>query len=195
MDGDPCIVEGCDRRQTVKSARGMCPMHYRRSLAGASMTKPPGVRNGTTVVVFEELLLLPEMDECLLWPLGCTRQGYGKMVDADRRQVHVHVVVLERTVGPRPSPLHDACHSCRNRHCMNRRHLRWDTRSANSRDRHRDGTVTQAKLTADQVRLIRRRLVEGDRPTALAREFAVSYDTIYLIKVRKTWAHLPEEES
>jgi hypothetical protein len=44
-----------------------------------------------------------------------------------------------------------------------------------------------AKLTADSVRAIRARLVLGERPSALAREYGVTQPCIRFIELRRTW--------
>lgn len=188
--GQPCTHDGCPRAQTSKSARELCPMHYKRLVAGYDMDAPPR-RTNFTQATFEELLK-QDTDDCVLWPHGITKQGYGKTTH-NGRQSAVHVLALELVVGPRPTPHHDAMHACRNRHCMNVRHLRWGTRSENSLDRHRDGTCTQAKLTPGDVVVIRRHLADRDCTQAeLAERYGVSVSTIEYIKARRVWAHIKE---
>jgi hypothetical protein len=46
------------------------------------------------------------------------------------------------------------------------------------------------KVTADQVREIRRRLAVGARPRELSREFPLSAEAIRKIGRRETWQHL-----
>ena len=152
-----------------------------------------GLANGETLREFWRLYDLPPTDDCILWPHGRTKQGYGKLTVNGRVKL-AHAFALEVRIGPRPSPNHDAAHSCRNRHCINPAHLRWATRSDNSLDRHRDGTVTQAKLTANEVLAIRR--LARDRSMTqreIAEQFGVSLSNIEYIVARKTWRHLPEE--
>ena len=75
---------------------------------------------------FNELICL-ETDECIIWPHG-KRDRYG-MIKMEGVQVSVHVVALERRVGPRP-PGAVAAHApivCHQRACLNYRHLRWAT--------------------------------------------------------------------
>lgn len=154
-----------------------------------------GLGNGETYRTFNRLLAL-QTDECILWPHGRTAQGYGKMTLPGGPPVGVHVQALVQTEGSRPSSNHDAAHDCRNRHCMNPRHLRWATRSSNSLDRHRDGTCTQAKLSVDDVYEVRRLAdTRSMKQADIAERFGVSVSTIEYIKARKLWAHLPEEEA
>lgn len=48
----------------------------------------------------------------------------------------------------------------------------------------------QAKLTVEQVRLIRARLAAGERSVTLAKEMGVCESTIHIIKYNKSWKHL-----
>lgn len=149
------------------------------------------IANGETLRTFEQLMLV-ETDECITWPHACTRGGYGKMT-VDGKFVYVHREALVRTVGEPPDGM-EACHgpTCA-RSCMNHRHLRWDTRQANSLDRHRDGTCAQAKLSIEDVHEIRRLVDERlTLQSVVAKRFGVSVSTIEYIRTRKIWAHLPE---
>jgi hypothetical protein len=47
------------------------------------------------------------------------------------------------------------------------------------------------KVTADQVREIRRRIADGEKPRALSLEFPLSAEAIRKIARRETWQHLP----
>jgi hypothetical protein len=165
----------------------MCPSHYQRGGGPASI----GLANGATLRTFEELMLI-ETDECIPWPHGKLANGYGKMTIGGRFAL-VHQEALRRTVGE-PPPGMEACHgpTCA-RSCMNYRHLRWDTRSANSLDRHRDGTCTQAKLTPEQVYEIRH-LADArlERVKDIAERYGIHADSVRLIRKRQTWRHLPE---
>lgn len=49
-----------------------------------------------------------------------------------------------------------------------------------------------SKLTAERVQQIRAMLRAGDGPSAIARRFEVSETSIYAIKRKWTWNHLPE---
>lgn len=50
---------------------------------------------------------------------------------------------------------------------------------------------THAKLTDEQVRQIRARVLQGEMMADLAREFAVHFTTISGIIHRKSWKHIP----
>ena len=67
--------------------------------------------------------------------------------------------------------------------CFNPEHLRPDTGSANSLDRHRDGTANN-KLTEGQVRAIR---ADTRLQREIAEEYGVARATISLIKNGRLW--------
>lgn len=101
-------------------------------------------------------------------------------------------LVLAAFVGPCPDGM-EACHD--NGDCADDRlvNLRWDTHSANLLDRRRHGTNVQgemintAKLTADQVREIRR---VGHPIRRHAEKYGVSETLVSLILRRKVWQHV-----
>ena len=163
---------------------------------------------------FVEAVLAGEpTDECIIWPYSRSKRrdgtpGYGTMnliVDGQHVKRMVHEVMLERTVGPRPPGLW-ACHSCGRGMdgCVNPRHLRWDTRSANEQEKLQHGTDNRgtrhglAKLTEDEVREIRR-LYQGradrwsTRPSQreIAEQFGVHQVQVSRILLRKDWWWLP----
>ena len=136
-------------------------------------------------------LAAPEQtDDCILWPFSQRGHGYG----VTARNKGVHVVVCEHFHGPRPDGM-DACHShTGNRHCINPRHLRWDTRAANVADAIAHGTVARgernghAKLTEAQVTEMRERYKGGGiSQRALAREYEVSQSTVKDILAGRRW--------
>jgi hypothetical protein len=93
-----------------------------------------------------------------------------------------------------------ACHSCRNRHCVNPEHLRWGTYQDNADDMMRDGTHylpkgekhPKRKLNDEQVLSIRREYEEIEEITyqKLADKYGVSRKSICNIIRRDTWTHI-----
>lgn len=65
----------------------------------------------------------------------------------ERRNRHLHALVLEAFVGPRPEGL-VACHGSEGKSVNTVANLRWDTMTANMLDAvHRDGTHGEARKT------------------------------------------------
>jgi hypothetical protein len=118
------------------------------------------------------------------------RSESGKYV----RRYGSYFVLLAFT-GDRSSEDLQACHfdgDCTNDAPSN---LRWDTCSANQKDKHRHGTMRQgekvhtAKLSAGDVIEIRKLLDAGWQMAELAKRYGVTIQNIYHIKHRKSWKH------
>lgn len=135
-------------------------------------------------------------DICIEWPWSIGGDGYGQMLDCRGKATKPHIVACEMAHGERPSPAHDAAHSCGNRACFNPRHLRWATRAENLADmvehgtRRRGESASGARFTEDEVRDIKRRLTAGERAAHIARSLGVPATTIHNIKAGHSWAWL-----
>ena len=98
--------------------------------------------------------------------------------------------------GCKPTPKHQSRHLNGDRLNNLPTNLAWGTCLENAADRARHGTLLRgenaswSKLSNKDVLAIRRRLVNGERQCNLAREYHVSYQTIFDIKVRRKWKHL-----
>lgn len=122
------------------------------------------------------------------------------LVSLSRNGTHttrtVHSLVLEAFVGPRPKGYHGAHNNGRPGDCR-LENLRWATCRDNHSDKRSHGTLPvgeahgRAKLTAGQVIEMRRRLAAGETLSALAKDFDVAIPTVFDIKSRKNWKHLP----
>lgn len=89
------------------------------------------------------------------------------------------------------------CHSCDNPRCVNPRHLFLGTSSVNQTDCAVKGRKAH-KLTADEVRAIRKECVPGDRErgfSALARRYGVNPGAVWNAYYRKRWAWVLDEET
>jgi hypothetical protein len=112
--------------------------------------------------------------------------------------IAVHRLVLMAFVGPCPDGM-EACHydgNPTNNHLSN---LRWDTALANQEDKRRHGRMSLgernsfAKLTNEQVRLIKVRIRAGEKLRRIADDYSVTPEAIGLIKAGKNWAWLEME--
>lgn len=130
---------------------------------------------------------------------GAQQSGHLSVVLGRGNTRSVHILVLEAFVGPRPGPQHEGLHwddDTKNNALPN---LRWGTRGDNLRDAARNGRTPtgerhpHAKLSEVDVRTIRANL--GSTPiAALARQYGVSWDTIWSIKTGRSWKHDGRQE-
>lgn len=131
---EQCSVEDCNK---PKFCKGYCTKHYQRNLKHGS---PDIILLGQPRIWIHKYLLEPESDQCSPeWPFG-HNAGYA-WISGPKQPAHKYV--CELVYGPAPDETFLACHkagiNCR-RDCINPRHLRWDTPTANMLDKNLDGT-------------------------------------------------------
>jgi hypothetical protein len=135
-------------------------------------------------------------DECWPWIGARTSLGYGNLNIAGQT-VSAHRFAYLLAHGSIPEGM-DVLHSCDWRPCCNDAHLWVGTHLENMQDKARKGRAARqcgeenarAKLTGDQVRVIRARAERGEQFTALGREYGVSQPAISSIVHRKIWRHV-----
>lgn len=175
-----CVVSDCARMSGLAhDANGLCAYHLRRLR-----------RSGTTGVViaddgapqrFIAEALQSQTDDCILWPFGKGKPGYG-IVRLNGKAAAVHRYICTLVYGKAPTGMY-ACHSCGVRACINPRHLRFDTPASNNADMDKHGTRRPPKrLTDDQVRQIRS---STEAPKLIAEKFGVSRPWVYNIRQRR----------
>lgn len=143
---------------------------------------------------------------CWEWGGAKTSSGYGNLA-WHGQQVQAHRVAYFLThggIGLATGFRHEGkaktyrrfvLHKCDNRSCCNPAHLFLGSMRANQLDAYQKGRKrqpksdhTNAKLTPDQVRDIRRRYDNGlDLQVPLAKEFGVSQRVISLVVRRETY--------
>jgi hypothetical protein len=128
---------------------------------------------------------------CWLWTGYIDSNGYG-MAKLKRKSIRTHVLSYNLTGHTIIDGLQLAhSNNCLGkRNCCNPEHLTPKTPSENNLDKHRDGTMTYAKLIPSQVIEIRRRIAAGEKQKDLAQEFGVGRTAITAINSRKTWYHI-----
>jgi HNH endonuclease len=117
---------------------------------------------------------------CWIWDGAKIPQGYGT-TSVDGRTVGVHRVAYERAHGPIPAGL-EIDHLCRTRPCVRPEHLEPVTTAENQR------RGLAAKLTATDVRSIRKLIADGWVQNDIARAFGLSSGQVSRIATRQRWA-------
>lgn len=137
-------------------------------------------------------------DGCWLWTNETNGVGYGRIRPIrGGKWAYVHRLVWEWTNGPIPDK-RCVLHHCDVRNCVRPDHLFIGTKRQNTADmmgkgRFRNGSALRrgerrAKLTPEQALEIRARYAAGERPTRLASEYGVRYQTIWKIATGRRWA-------
>jgi hypothetical protein len=112
------------------------------------------------------------------------------------RKVKVNRLVCATFHGEPPSSEHVAAHNNGIRSDNGSDNLRWATEAENFADRYLHQTDPtgernpRAKLTEDDVNLIRSHLMFGEKKAVLARLFDVTETTIRGIETNRLWRHL-----
>lgn len=123
-------------------------------------------------------------------------QVVGITRNARAYPVRVHVVVCTAFHGPRPTPQHEVAHANGVKSDNRAENLRWATHPENEADKAQTGTLLlgerrwNAKLTAEDVREIRRRIAGGEVKRRLAAEFGVTPTAIQAVASRRSWKHV-----
>lgn len=193
-DMEFCAFPGCDNPKSKKAAKGLCNSHYWQMHKGRELT-PLSYRRNRCVPWLEAHVDHNE-DECLIWPFQRNPSGYAS-VKVKGKQSGACPVMCEMAHGPKPSPLHEAAHSCGKGHegCINPKHLRWATKKENAADKKLHGThimgekAPWAKLTEDDVREIR--ALQGVlSQSQVGKLWGIKGSTVFKIFHRQRWAHV-----
>lgn len=164
------------------------------------MTARPKLRLGER---FWRKVEIASPDECWIWAASTNHAGYGQFNvqcgDTGGCEL-AHRVVWKLYRGSIPEGM-CVLHRCDNPPCVNPSHLFLGSHADNMRDMAEKGRYVlpqlrgeghhQAKLTEEQVRIIRRLSAQGGVSyAALGRRFGVSDVAIRLIVRRETWQHV-----
>lgn len=145
---------------------------------------------------FLEMRVVEPGTDCWIWQGSkLYRENYGRIFINGRYQ-RAHRIAYEIWNGPIPDGFL-VCHHCDNPPCINPEHLFVGTDLDNVLDASRKGRLRNGlgpgeksgwhKLNNEKVFAIRAAL---GRFVDIAKQFGVSYTTIYNIKARETWTHL-----
>lgn len=136
---------------------------------------------------------------CWEWQASTDKDGYGQIggfgKSGNRTMLKAHRVSLEMS-GVHIPKGKKVCHKCDNPKCVNPRHLYVGTDHMNHMDMVKRGRSTtgernaRSKLTAPQVRAIRKVRATGVRLRVLAEEYGVSESCICVVANGKGWRHV-----
>lgn len=165
-----------------------------------SRNKDPHPRRKTVVRrLIDHPSPTPQPTFCRLWQGRLNAEGYGQRWDRDRQKmVLVHRWVWEQVHGP--TDLY-VLHHCDQPLCYRYEHLFAGTAADNTRDmesknrqqgRFRPGEqAPKAKLTQQDVDVIRQRLARGETMSAVARDYSVNRTSILAIRDGRNWKRRP----
>lgn len=123
--------------------------------------------------------------ECWPWTGKRDRNGYGRAPTSRGLTSLAHRQAFYRQWGWWPKEVSHLCHDplcCNPLHLIDESHAENIQRSARAGRYERGELRYNAKLTNEQVRIIRDRMKNGEGPTALAREYGVSQSLLSHIK-------------
>jgi hypothetical protein len=133
---------------------------------------------------------------CWLWTGGRNSNGYGTFGLNGTKSTAAHRFSWELVNGSIPHGMW-VLHRCDVRHCVRPSHLFLGTRQDNTDDMLGKGRQTRgvdkalAKLTDEIVRTVRSRHAAGGVTlTALAAEYGVSLQVMWMAVTRRTWRHV-----
>lgn len=195
----PCSIVGCNgnAHYIAHGARGWCNLHWLRWRRHGSPTAGGDYRPAKgEIQSWIDQHATYTGDACLTWPFATNPNGYG-VVKVDHLQVGAHFAMCERVHGPRPTPTHEASHSCGNGHlaCVHPEHLSWKTPAQNHADKLIHGTHNRgqrhnmSKLTEVDVQAIRR-MSATKSPREIAAHFGVTRQAVSLVIKRVNWGWL-----
>lgn len=139
--------------------------------------------------------LVPDERGCLHWPSAFRYGVVGWREGGARRQEAAHRVAYMLAHGPVPPGL-DVRHSCDRPSCVRADHLSIGTREQNMADCIERGRTQRgaahhaAKLTAENVLDIVRRVEAGERRSDVARLYQIAPSQITAIMRGTTWSHV-----
>lgn len=133
-------------------------------------------------------------DECWLWTGSSSGTGYGEFViqgrggDRPRIRTTAHRCAYRYTYGDLPDG-RQVNHTCDNRLCVNPRHLYAGTHEQNMADMANRHRCNPRRLFSEaQILDIRS---STDSQGAIARRYGASQSAISLIRLRRTYRHIP----
>ena len=134
-------------------------------------------------------------NECWPWQAGRDKDGYGifRISGKTRRATHIGFFL---EYGRWPKSDRFICHTCDHPWCQNPQHWFEGTHADNVTDsvkkqRHTKGSVQGlAKLTEQDIPVIREKYRAGMPSDRLAHEYHVGKSTMWAVVKKETWKHI-----
>lgn len=185
---ESCSREECDR--PIRS-RGLCNAHYLRWWKTAS---PEERRRPSKEQLF--WAKVRKGPGCWEWQGARRPTGHGIFLGPERKLISAARFALELHLHQAIPSGMETCHRCDNPPCVNPRHLYFGTRQNNVDDAWARGLMpmgsekTSAKLTEDQVVVLREAYALGAETKSLARQFGIAVPTLRQIVLGLKWKHV-----
>ena len=132
---------------------------------------------------------------CWEWKASTTIGGYGSFSDQNRKSISAHRYSYEFHYGGIPEGMH-VMHKCDNPKCVKPDHLSVGTHLDNMRDKKnknrqvKGSLAGMSKLTEEQVKNIKIKLLSGVKQSDIAKEFQTHKTNISYISREITWTHV-----
>src|SRR5262249_40076296 len=126
-------------------------------------------------------------------------EGYGFLNDGNGGTITASRLVCTLAHGEAPAEGMEAAHSCGNRPCCNKRHLRWATCTENTADKLAHGTmpfgeaVSGSRFVTADINDMRRRHKSGETYASIARSYQCTTGHVRRIVLGELWSSIPFE--
>lgn len=134
-----------------------------------------------------------QKEGCWGWNGHLTQNGYARF-KCFGKQTFAHVFSWMLFRGDITFK-HFVCHKCDNPLCTNPDHLFLSKPAGNSadmvqKDRQAKGNNAKSILTENEVKIIKKRLKNGETSYRISKDFSVNMSTIYSIEYGRTWKNI-----
>ncbi len=187
-----CLVDGCSR---ISVSLEMCSKHYLRHFRHGDVNYKSR-RDTTGMTMLERFAHYTHRipNGCWEWTGPQDGKGYGRLNAGNKRHL-AHRYSYELYLGPIEKD-YLVCHKCDNPLCVNPEHLFIGTHQDNMTDMVNKQRNTRgqdkhnAKLTSEDVIIIRKLLAAGAYQRVIAERFGVERKCISDIKTGRNWGWL-----
>ena len=188
-----CKHPGCNRLNEVGD---YCTKHYER-FRKYGKTDDSVLKTLKSIHPKKRIWFCSKADAktgCWIWQKGKDKDGYGQFTFKNKH-FRAHRVAYRLFVGKIPKGMF-VLHKCDTPSCVNPAHLFLGTNDDNMADmvekeRQQKGIEKEnSKLTDDQVREIKKRLLGTETISDIARDYPIDRKVVSRIKAGKTWKHI-----